>query len=124
MKDPEGLLERQGPSTQHPDMLCFHDNADVTRLEEAIREYLREAMEYAEAGIKPPKEQRDLELPDELVEAMDGDPELAEAFHALTPGRQRSYLINLAGAKNTETRVNRITKFRTKITEGKGANER
>lgn len=124
MTDPKGLLERQGPNTQHPDMLCFYDNADVIRIEEAIQQYLREAMGYAEARIKPPREQRDLELPDELVEAMDGDPELAEAFHALTPGRQRSYIINLAGAKNRETRINRITKFRTKIIDGRGANER
>ena len=55
---------------------------------------------------------------------MDADFELAEAFHALTPGRQRSYVINLNAAKKTETRLHRIKKFRDKIIDGKGANER
>ena len=78
---------------------------------------------YAEAGIKPPKMERDIELPDELVEAMDADPELAEAFHALTPGRQRSYAFNLNSARKPATRVSRIAKFRSKIIAGKGATE-
>ena len=83
-----------------------------------------EAMGYAEAGIKPPKEPRDIELPDELLEAMDSDPELAEAFSRLTPGRQRGYVINLTSAKKSETRISRIVRFRDKILSGKGATER
>jgi len=59
-----------------------------------------------------------------LVEAMDSDPELAEAFHSLTPGRQKSYVINLSSAKTAETRKARIAKFREKILAGKGATER
>jgi uncharacterized protein YdeI (YjbR/CyaY-like superfamily) len=65
-----------------------------------------------------------LALPDELIEALDADPELAEAFHALTPGRQRSYVINLNGAKASATRQTRIARFRAQIIAGKGANER
>ena len=65
-----------------------------------------------------------LELPDELVDAMDADPELTEAFHALTPGRQRSYVIHLSSAKTSATRVARIEKARPQILAGKGANER
>ena len=61
-------------------------------MEPIIRAYLAEAMGYAEAGIQPPKVEPELDLPDELVEALDADPELAEAFHALTPGRQKSYV--------------------------------
>jgi uncharacterized protein YdeI (YjbR/CyaY-like superfamily) len=80
-------------------------------------------MGYAEAGVKPAREPQDLELPIELVDALDDDPELAEAFHALTPGRQRSYVINLAGAKAAATRIARIAKFRGRILDGKGANE-
>ena len=81
-------------------------------------------MAYADAGIRPPKVVQALELPDELVDAMDADPELAEAFHRLTPGRQRSYAILLSSAKTAATRVSRIEKARPHILAGKGANER
>lgn len=124
MKDPDGVLERQGPNTRHPDMIRFTANAQVGAMERAIQAYLKEAMGYAEAGIRPPKEPSDIAMPDELVDAMDADPELAEAFHALTPGRQKSYVINLNGAKKAETRIARIAKFRDRIIAGKGAMER
>ena len=124
MKDPEGVLERQGEHTQHPDMIRFTDYARVAQIEPIIRSYLEELMGYAEAGVRPPKTTIDLELPVELVDALDADPELSEAFHALTPGRQRSYVINLSSAKKAATRVARIARFRDKILEGKGALER
>ena len=124
MKDPEGVLEKQGPNTQHADMIRFTKDAQVADMEPIIRSYLQEAIGYAEAGIKPAKQNAEIEWPDELVEAMDNDPELAEAFHALTPGRQKSYAINLNSAKKPETRVARIAKFRPKILAGKGALER
>ncbi|WP_306007202.1 YdeI/OmpD-associated family protein [Aquicoccus porphyridii] len=124
MKDPEGVLETQGPNARHPDMIRFADNSQVAKRAPVIQSYLQEAMGYAEAGIKPPKEESKIELPVELVDALDADPELAEAFHNLTPGRQKSYVINLNSAKKSETRVSRIAKFRGKILAGKGANER
>ncbi len=124
MKDAEGVLEKQGQNTQHADMIRFADNAQVAAMESVIVSYLHEAMQYAEAGIKPPKVHRALDLPPELVEALDCDPELAEAFNALTPGRQKSYVINLSSAKKSATRVSRIAKFRDKIIAGKGAQER
>lgn len=124
MKDPEGLLEKQGPNTQNPSMIRFSDNAKVAELQPVIKSYLAEAMIYAKAGINPPKEKTEFELPVELVEALDSDPELAEAYHGLTPGRQRSYVINLSSAKKSETRVSRIARFREKIIAGKGALER
>ena len=124
LADPEAILEKQGPNTRHPDMIRFTDVAQVALLEPVIRVYLREATGFAEAGIRAPKEVRDLILPDELVDAMDADPDLAEAFHALTPGRQKSYVFALNTAKTSATRVARITKFRGHILIGKGALER
>ncbi|MDH3264277.1 MAG: YdeI/OmpD-associated family protein, partial [Paracoccaceae bacterium] len=124
MKDAEGVLERQGPNSRHPDMIRFTDNAQVAAMEPVVLSYLKEAMGYAEAGLKPPKEAREIELPDELVEALDSDPELAEAFHDLTPGRQKSYVFNLNSAKQPATRTSRIARFRNKILAGKGATER
>lgn len=124
MTDPEGVLEKQGANTQHPDMIRFTATGQVARMEPVILAYLGEAKGYAEAGIKPPKEERTLNLPDELVEALDADPALAEAFHALTPGRQRSYVIALSSAKTAKTRHARVAKFHNKILSGKGAMER
>jgi uncharacterized protein YdeI (YjbR/CyaY-like superfamily) len=124
LQDPHGVLERQGPNTRHPDTIRFTDEARVVALEPVIRAYLREAIDYADRGLKPPRIATELELPDELSEALDCDPELAVAFHALTPGRQRSYVIHLSAAKKPETRVARIARLRDKILAGKGALER
>lgn len=67
MKDPKGVLEKQGPNTRHPDMFRFTKNTQVAELEPVIGSYLKEAMRYAETGLKPPKEQNELELPSELI---------------------------------------------------------
>ncbi len=124
MRDPQSVLERQGPNTSHPDSIKFTDAARVAALSDTIRAYLAEAMGYAEAGLVAPKGTGSVDLTEELVEALDADPELAEAFHALTPGRQRSYSIALASAKTAETRFRRIAGFRAGIMAGLGANGR
>lgn len=124
MADRGGVLQRQGPNTRHADAFRFTDAAQLAATEPVIRACLAEAMGYAEAGIRPPKDDSDLDLPDELVDALDADPDLAEAFHALTRGRQKSYVIALAGAKAAATRVARVERFRAGILAGKGANER
>jgi len=124
MKDPEGLLEKQGPNSQTPSAIPFTDASRVAALEPVIRSYLHEAMAHAEAGRKPAKAQRELDLPEELTNAFDADPDLAEAFNRLTPGRQKSYVISLNSAKKAETRLSRIAGFRTKIIAGKGALDR
>lgn len=123
MKDPRSVLERQGENTQHANMISFAGATQVLQSEPVIVSYLQEAIAYAEAGILPEREDSPLELPSELIDALDGDPELAEAFNRLTPGRQKSYVINLASAKKSETRVARILKFRDRILAGKGATE-
>ena len=124
MRDPSGVLEKRGPNTQHPDMIRFTANNQVAKMKPVIESYLVEAMGYAESGIKPPQRNEDMQLPDELLEALESDPELADAFYGLTPGRQKSYVINLTSAKKAETRIARINKFREKIIAGKGAMER
>ena len=123
MTDPDGLMERQGPNTRHPDSIRFTDVGQVDARQASLHAYLAEAMSYAGAGITAEKTAIEIELPAELVEAMDVDPEFAEGFHRLTPGRQRSYVIALSSAKASATRVARIEKFRDKVIAGKGANE-
>lgn len=124
MRDPQGVLERQGPNTRVADMFRFTDNAQAAAMAETITAYLKEAMGYAEAGLRPPKDHSEIDLPEELLDALDADLELAEAFRQLTPGRRKSYIVNLASAKTSTTRIVRITKFRPKILAGKGASER
>ena len=124
LSDPDGILERPGPNTRHASMIRFVDDAGPQRQRDVIASYLEEAIDHAKAGRRPPKAQIEVDLPDELADALDADPEMAEAFDRLTPGRQRSYVINLTSAKKPETRIARIAKFRSRILAGKGANER
>ncbi|NJK88074.1 MAG: hypothetical protein HC923_00905 [Myxococcales bacterium] len=124
MRDPEGILEKQGPNARHPDMIRFEDEDRVHDIEGVIRAYLRKAMGYADAGLRPVKEPDEVELPVELSEALAADPELSEAFVRLTPGRKKSYVIHLTTAKKSDTRIARIAKLRDKIIAGKGAMER
>jgi uncharacterized protein YdeI (YjbR/CyaY-like superfamily) len=124
LKDSERILEKPGANTRDACMIRFDDAHTVSIHAGAIRAYLEEAVRYADAGVTPKKENAAFELPDELVEALDCDDELAEAFSALTPGRQRSYAIVLNAAKTSATRIARIAKFRDRIIAGKGANER
>ncbi|WP_104492332.1 YdeI/OmpD-associated family protein [Paracoccus denitrificans] len=124
LRDSEGVLEPQGPNSRTPGMIRFTEVEQVSAMEPVIRAYLRQLMDHAEAGTKPPKVEHQIDMPVELAEALDADPELAEAFHALTPGRQKSYLFNLNQARQSATRMARIEKFRDKIIAGKGATER
>lgn len=124
LSDPDGVLERQGPNTKVPDCLRFTEPAAVAGREALIRDLLAQAMRHAEAGTLPAKDSGDVTLPDELVQALDADPELAEAFHSLTPGRQRSWVLHLTSSATPATRFNRIDKGRAKIMAGKGATER
>lgn len=123
LTDPEGLLEKPGPNSQTPSMLRFTDAAQVAARAPAIAALLAEAKAKAEAGLKPARAPTEVELPEVLVRALDEDAELAEGFAALTPGRQRSYVIALASAKTEATQIKRIAKYRDKILAGKGAND-
>lgn len=123
LRDPEGLLQRQGPNTRHPDAIRFSAAAEVARLAPVILRHLAEAKGHAEAGITPPKDSTEPDLPEELVEALNADPDLAEAFRALTPGRRKSHVLQIGAGKAAATRRNRIARLRPKILAGKGANE-
>lgn len=124
MKDPDNILERQGAQSRYPNAMKFTSAEAVLVREASIRAYLDEAKGYAERGLKAPSVTKPREIPSELQDALDEDPALAEAFRALTRGRQNSYVVNLKAAKKSETRVARIAKFRSRILAGKGAMER
>lgn len=123
LADPAGLLTRGGPNTAVPDTLRIASADEVSRLAPALRDLLAQAMRHAEAGRRAPKPAPDLTLPEELVTALDADPALAEAFHSLTPGRQRSHVIALSSVKSSAARLARIERLRPRILAGKGASE-
>jgi uncharacterized protein YdeI (YjbR/CyaY-like superfamily) len=124
LNDAAGLLTRQGENTQTPDCVRFTDAAQVGQLAPALRDLLTQAKAHAEAGTKPPKIETVVVLPDELVSALDADPHLAEAFHALTPGRQKSHALAIGSAKASATRAARVVKLTPLILAGKGALDR
>ena len=124
LHDTSGVLTRQGENTASPDCARFTDAAQIAAAAPALRELIAQAKTHAEAGTKPAKVTTTLTIPDELATALDDDPLLAEAFHALTPGRQKSHVLAISSAKTSATRLSRIAKLAPMILAGKGANER
>lgn len=123
LKDPDGVLEPNGPNSRSASRMCFASVEDVERLADTVVTYVAEAVQVEEDGLDvgPPPE---LVLVHELQARLDGDPALAAAFEALTPGRQREYHLHVSDAKQTATRESRIDKCTPKILNGKGFRER
>ena len=121
---PAGVLTRQGENTATPDCARFTDATRIAAVTPLLRDLLAQAMAHAEAGTKPAKAPTLLALPDELSAALDSDPALAQAFRALTPGRQKSHALAIGSAKAPATRQARIARLTPLILAGKGATER
>ncbi|MEP3074368.1 YdeI/OmpD-associated family protein [Maricaulis sp.] len=120
--DPDGLLREQGPNSRSAKRLEFTGADAIRSAEPQLRALVASAINVEASGAKlPPR--TDLELPEELTEALAGDAELSAAFDALTPGRQRGYVLHIAGAKQAQTRRNRIAKHRPRILAGKGLHD-
>lgn len=125
LDDPKGLLETQGEHTQGARRIAFSDLDRLTANEAAVRALIQAAIDAEAAGLKVAYTAKDeLELADELRERLADDAALAEAFDALTPGRQRSWNIHISSAKQSKTRTSRVDKAIAAILAGKGHNER
>ena len=118
--DPKGLLELPGPNSIGGRILRFTKLSQATLLEKDIRHYLQEAILVEQSGKKAEPSSSPQELPEELLQKFVEHPGLEAAFFALTPGRQRGYLIHFSGAKQSPTRLSRIEKCIPKIFAGKG----
>ncbi|MFM2146001.1 MAG: hypothetical protein RL732_837 [Bacteroidota bacterium] len=124
LKDPKGLLTRPGQHTQSGRQLRFTTTAEINKLKPLIKAYLQEAIEVEKAGSKVAYKKTDAyAVPEELQRKMKAVPAFQKAFHALTPGRQRGYLLYFAAAKQSKTREDRIEKHMPRIFEGKGLND-
>ena len=125
LTDPEGILEKPGEFSRFARYLRFTNPDEIESRKTTIQNYIREAIRLERSG-KRTAAARDvsLEYPDELVQQFKLYRDFEKAFAALTPGRQRGYLIHFSSAKQPKTRTARIEKFMPKIFEGKGWNER
>lgn len=125
LKDPKGILEAPGENSRAARRVMFRDAAQVKKLAPALRALLKQAVAAARAGERVDLKQAPAaEMPAELSSALASDAALRKAFEALTPGRQRAYVLHFAGAKQTATREARIEKCRAAILAGKGLNDR
>lgn len=123
LQDTHGLLRSQGDNTQSALRLELTSEAQIKKT--VLKSYVKQAIELEKAGRKVDfKAKRQLELPDELTEILQRDRRLAKAFDALTPGRQRGYVLYFTGAKQSQTRTARIEKCIPKILAGLGFHDR
>lgn len=121
MTDPHQLLIRMGENTQTARQMRFLDAEEILAKEPIIKAYIAEAITIEKAGLTLPDQPKFAqEYPEELTACFAEMPELEAAFLALSPGRQRAYLIHFTGAKQATTRQQRIQKWIPKILAGKG----
>ncbi|MBJ6111860.1 DUF1801 domain-containing protein [Hymenobacter sp. BT523] len=124
LKDPQGLLIQQTENTQAQRQLRFASPREVKEREAVVAAYVREAIDIEKTGQKVAfKPSEDYGVPAEFQQKMDEMPTLQAAFAALTPGRQRAYLLHFAAAKQAHTRAARVEKCTPGILAGKGLNE-
>lgn len=122
MKDPNNLLEQQG-NIQLSRIMRFTDIEQLIPLEDVLKAYIHEAIEVEESGKKiEPKTMQQI-LPDELLAAFQDDPLFQKSFEALTPGRQRAYIVHFEQAKQSKTRIARIEKYKELILNGIGLHD-
>lgn len=123
--DTRALLVSPGENSQAMRQMRFTTLADIDAQKDVIRNYIQRAIEVEKAGLQVDfKAKRELTAPEELQQQLDDDPALAEAFAALTPGRQRAYILHFSGAKQSKTRASRVEKCIPRILAGKGLNDR
>lgn len=125
LNDSEGILEKPGANTQAARLIPFTGVREILKMEEVLKAYIFEAIEVEKAGLKVDfKKKKELELPEELQDQLQENPDLKAAFEALTPGRQRGYILYFSAPKQSKTRTSRIEKYIEKILNGKGFHDR
>lgn len=124
LKDTSGILSKQGENSQSGRLIKFTDVQKIIDLESVIKEHIREAVELEEAGLKVEyKDVSEYEIPAELQNKLAENESFKNAFKALTPGRQKGYILHFSQPKQTKTRESRIEKSMPRIFLGKGLNE-
>jgi uncharacterized protein YdeI (YjbR/CyaY-like superfamily) len=124
LKDPRKILVKFGENNQAGRKIPFTDARQIKKLEPILKTYLQEAIQVEKAGLKVNyKKTSDFPIPEELQNKLDAIPALKKAFAALTPGRQRGYLLYFSAAKQSKTRSSRVEKCLQPILHGKGLHD-
>ena len=124
LKDPKELLVQQTENVQAARQMRFISSQEITKLKTTIKAYIKEAIAAEKSGMKVElKKTSEFAMPEEFKQILKEDAALKKAFNALTPGRQRGYLLHFSAAKQSKTREARIEKCIPDILEGKGLND-
>jgi uncharacterized protein YdeI (YjbR/CyaY-like superfamily) len=124
LKDAHGILIKAGENTQAARQVRFSNVREIVKMKTILKAYIHEAIEAEKAGLKVIyKETADFVIPEEFQNKLDTLPALKKAFAALTPGRQRGYLLHFSAAKQSKTRTSRVEKCIPQILKGKGLND-
>src|SRR5579862_3398831 len=125
LKDPKHLLKKIGEHTQAGRWVRFTSATEISALRPTLRSYIDEAIQIEKSKRKVPlKKAAEYPIPEELQVKLKESPELEAAFDALTPGRRKSYIFHVSGAKQATTRAARAQKCVPMILSGRGFNER
>jgi uncharacterized protein YdeI (YjbR/CyaY-like superfamily) len=124
LKDDHRILVQQTANVQGARQIRFANAREIVKLAPVLRSYIQQAIAVEQAGLKVDlKKTEQFDVPDEFAVKLKAMPELKKAFKALTPGRQRAYLLYFAGAKQRTTREARIAKHVDRILAGKGLDD-
>jgi uncharacterized protein YdeI (YjbR/CyaY-like superfamily) len=124
LKDPEGILIQQTRNVQAARQIRFTSLADINKQKAAVKAYIKEATAVEKSGAKVKmRSVAQFDVPEEFQKRLDDHPKLAKAFHALTPGRQKGYLLHFAGAKQSATCAARVKKHAPRILKGLGLDD-
>jgi uncharacterized protein YdeI (YjbR/CyaY-like superfamily) len=124
LSDPQKMLIQQTENVQSARQIRFTDVKEIIKLEKPLKNYIYEAVEVEEAGLKVElKKTGEFNMPEEFQKKLNKNAALKTAFNALTPGRQRGYLLYFSQPKKAETRESRIEKSVKQILDGKGLND-
>ncbi len=121
LNDAKSILTTQTKNTQSARQIRFTSVREIKKLEPILKSYIYEAIEVEKAGLKVDfKKTTEFDVPEEFQIKLDENPALKSAFEALTPGRQRAYLLHFSAPKQSKTRHSRIEKCMPQILKGKG----
>ncbi|MDH4091738.1 MAG: YdeI family protein [Cyclobacteriaceae bacterium] len=124
LKDTHGVLIQQTENVQAARQIRFTNVREIVELEPVLKAYIYEAIEVEKAGLKVSfKKTKEFIMSEEFQNKLDRIPALKTAFEALTPGRQRAYILHFSAPKQSKTRASRIEKCMPQILNGKGLND-
>ena len=124
LNDPKGILIQQTKNVQAARQIRFTSVREIVKLKPILKAYINEAIEVEKAGLKVNyKKTTEFIIPEGFQKKLDANRALKTAFHALTPGRQRAYILYFSAPKQSKTRASRVEKCMQQILNGKGLND-